>query len=357
VKPENSIARPPAAAGTALVVGATGSAGSAIVAELKRVGSFRVVELARKSRPGDAGSVSADLLDPAGLKQALRGLEDVTQLIFTARLIAPDGGEDRDLNALALQNLLEALSGSRTLRRIVLIHGTKWYGSHLGRYLVPAVETDTIPAPHFYHLQQNLTEAFAARHGVEWSALRPHTVFGFSPQPRHNLLLLLAQYAAVCVHEKTPLNFPGSTERFVLPTVATNADMLAKATVWAAGAPAARNEAFNINNGDQLFWRPLWPQLCEFFGAPRGGVEHVRLTQAMPAKAALWEKIRAAHGLVDTPWPTEGDWTYADGIFGSARVDIVSTAKIVKAGFGMSAGTDDTILGIMRRFRIERIIP
>ena len=44
-------------------------------------------------------------------------------------------------------------------------------------------------------------------------------------------------------------------------------DLLARAMEWAADvAEAARNEIFNITNGDVATWQDLWPTMADALG-------------------------------------------------------------------------------------------
>ncbi|WP_208322752.1 hypothetical protein [Salinibacterium sp. ZJ454] len=45
----------------------------------------------------------------------------------------------------------------------------------------------------------------------------------------------------------------------------TDADLLAKATVWAATSPGSRNHTYNITNGDMFRWSSMWPRIAAFF--------------------------------------------------------------------------------------------
>ncbi len=344
---------PAAGVGKALVVGASGTAGSAIGAALRGQSAWDVVELGRRS-----GTIRADLLDRRALVQALEQAADVTHVFFTARLAAPTLDREIEDNVAALTHLLDALHSVRSpVKRIILMQGTKWYGSHLGRYLVPALESDRSPTPYFYHAQQDALAHRAANGGFTWTALRPHTVLGYTHKPEHNFLLLLAMYAAVEAARGGPLRFPGSIERWSLPTVATNAELLGAASLWAATSDAAAGEAFNVNNGDVLSWPAVWASIADFFGVEPAGPSPSRLEESMPARSDEWSQLVAHHGLAETPWPDARRWAYADGISMPGRVDIIPTQKIASAGFGERADTRQSIIDIFLRFRRARLIP
>ena len=50
--------------------------------------------------------------------------------------------------------------------------------------------------------------------------------------------------------------------------------MLAKQLAWAADTDAAKNEAFNIVNGDVFRWSWLWPKLAEWDSSLLVAVDH-----------------------------------------------------------------------------------
>ena len=47
---------------------------------------------------------------------------------------------------------------------------------------------------------------------------------------------------------------------------AVDADLIAEALAWAAEAPAARGQTFNITNGDVFVWENVWPAIAQALG-------------------------------------------------------------------------------------------
>src|SRR3546814_7682367 len=119
-------------------------------------------------------------------------------------------------NTAMLANLVDALAAAGApLRHLLLVHGSKWYGSHLGPYRTPAAEDDSrAPGPSFYFGQQDWVESRAAGADWTWTALRPHILAGFSLGYPHNAVGVLAAYAALARQRGGSLTFPGTHEAF-----------------------------------------------------------------------------------------------------------------------------------------------
>jgi hypothetical protein len=77
--------------------------------------------------------------------------------------------------------------------------------------------------------------------------------------------------------------------------------MLAKQLVWAADMDAARNEAFNIVNGDLFRWSWLWGKLAEWFDVPAVGFKGSLqpLEAIMANDQAQCREMAQRHGLAE----------------------------------------------------------
>jgi hypothetical protein len=134
---------------TAVVVGAQGVIGRYIVDNLAALSDWNVIGLSRR-KGADAARVkhiSVDLLDLADAKAKLAPLKDVTHVFFAA--FQPGSGPAADYaknisaNLALLANSVQAIDqASAKLERVVLVTGTKYYGSHLGPFKTPAKEDD-----------------------------------------------------------------------------------------------------------------------------------------------------------------------------------------------------------------------
>ncbi len=71
-----------------------------------------------------------------------------------------------------------------------------------------------------------------------------------------DLIPPLGVYAAVLRAQGRPLDYPGGAPRVAQ---AVDVDLLARAIAWSGDAEAARNEAFNVTNGDVFTWENIWP--------------------------------------------------------------------------------------------------
>lgn len=111
---------------TALVVGASGIAGSALTDQLTRANGWEVLALSRTAVPGSsARHISADLRSQDSLSQALAG-ERPTHVFFTAWSRQDTEDENIRVNTGMLRNLLTAL-GHAPVEHVALMTGLKHY--------------------------------------------------------------------------------------------------------------------------------------------------------------------------------------------------------------------------------------
>jgi hypothetical protein len=112
---------------------------------------------------------------------------------------------------------------------------------------------------------------------------------------------------------------------------------LAKAVHWAARAPAAANEIFNISNGDCFLFEQVFPRIAEVFSMPCGAPHPMSLARVMGDKSTVWDDIVRKHQL--QPYRLRDlvpSWEYADFTFRYRQApfeSLLSTIKARKAGF------------------------
>lgn len=307
----------------ALVVGASGIAGSAVANRLQRDG-VRVLGLSRGLVYGltAVDQRRANLEDPSSIEAAL---EDRTpsHIFITVWKRHDTEAENIRVNGLMLRNLMDILGRRGEVEHVSLLTGLKHYiGAPDQQGRVPAPDTPfderagRLPVENFYYAQEDAVFDAAERQGFSWSVHRAHTIVGASIGNAMNMGLTLSVYAAVCRELDRPFVFPGSEVRWNSLGDITDSRILAAQMIWAATAPSARNEAFNTVNGDFFRWRSMWPRIAKMLGVqPEGFEGEQRPLRALLADAApTWKMIANRHGLIEddldrvaSPWHTDGD--------------------------------------------------
>lgn len=340
----------------ALVVGASGIAGRHLADHLLAQG-WRALSVSRGGdAPGEA--VRLDLTDAAACRAAAPQFKGVTHVFWAGRAPHPDPAGEAAVNRAMLANLMAAILPSASLRHVCMIHGTKWYGSHLGPFTTPAKEDDPrLLAPSFYYDQQDDMERL--RQGAEWSwsALRPHFVCGVSAGYPHNILGCLAVLATISKELGLPLRFPGHPGRWEALTMFTDAGLLARACEWAATAPACANQAFNLHNGDFLRWRDFWPKLAELFEMEAGPPQRVPLATLMADKEPLWARLAERHGLRRLRIAELANWDYADSLLGNWWDEMSSMTKARQFGFHECLDSEAAMLASLAEYRRLKLVP
>ncbi len=355
---------------TVVIAGATGVVGHAALEHFSAQDGWNVVALSRRrpELPADfkGRHISLDLADAARCREFVAGLPEATHLVYAALFEKPGlvrGWREQDqmqTNLAMLRNLLDPLAERGGLRHVGLLQGTKAYGVHLHPVAVPARENAPRDAhENFYWLQEDHLRASAARHGFAFTIFRPQLVFGDALGVAMNLVPVIGAYAAICRELGLPFAYPGGPSNVM---EATDARLLARALAWAADAPTARNETFNVTNGDVFVWRNVWGALGDALGVPTAPDAPRSIAQFMPAQAQVWRRIAERHGL-RTPVLAEllgESHHYADFCFGYRAREapppvIVSTIKLRQAGFGDCIDTERMFrdwIGILQRKRI-----
>jgi nucleoside-diphosphate-sugar epimerase len=347
---------------TALIAGALGVVGRALVEHLEDDPEWSVIGLSRRAPDFEttAEFISVDLLEAADCQAKLAGLSNVTHIFFTPYAARASFAEEVVPNLAMLTNLVEVIEPvAPDLEHIQLMQGAKWYGVQFGApYKTPAKEDDPrhMP-PNFYYDQQDWLVARQEGKSWSWSGLRPHGVWGFSVGSEMNMLTSLAVYATISKHAGVPLRFPGSAALYDSVYQLVDVALLARAMVWAATTPAATNEAFNITNGDYTRWHHLWPRIAEFFDMEVGPVQTVHLQTVMADKEPVWAEICEQYQLHRYTIDDLATWRFLDYAFANGFDQMSSLTKIRQAGWTEVLDTEDTVTQQLQRLRADRIIP
>jgi nucleoside-diphosphate-sugar epimerase len=346
---------------TAIVAGALGVTGRTLVQYLASLGSWEIIGLSRRKPEFEttANYISVDLLDRSDVETKLKDTQGVTHIFYAALQPAANLAAEVAPNLAMLANIVEVVEKtSKELRKVVLIEGAKYYGAHFGPYKTPAKENDPrhIP-PNFYYDQEDYLERQAEGKTWSWTALRPSSICGFAVGNPMNMATVIAVYATLCKEMGLPLRFPGSEAAYCAVMEMTDAELLAKAIVWAGQSERCNGEAFNITNGDFNRWQNFWPRLADFFQIQYGPPQRVPLVQLMSDKQSLWDRIVKKYGLREYSFQEAVSWPFGEAIF-NLEYDVMSdTTKARQFGFHDCVDTEEMLIRLCTNFRKNRFIP
>lgn len=349
----------------ALVVGSSGIIGSAVSRLLVEQG-WKVSGLAR--RPGEEAGiepVSADLLDPEALTNALRNTQPSHVFLTTWSRQASEA-ENIRVNAEMVRNVLNAVRPAGTVRHVALSTGLKHYLGPFEAYGKGALpqtpfreEQGRLDVPNFYYAQEDELFAASARDGFTWSVHRPHTVAGVAVGNAMNMATTLAVYASICRFTGRAFRFPGSEVQWNGLTDMTDSAQLARHMLWASITPSAANEAFNVVNGDVFRWKWMWARIAEWFElepVPFDGTP-APLEQQMAADADIWKEMSNESGLAEpdiekliSPWHTDAD-------LGRPIEVVTDMSKSRKLGFLDYQPSDEAFFRVFEQLRASKLIP
>lgn len=357
--------------GHVLVAGATGLVGRAAMEHFARRG-YRVTAVSRRRPPDTYGAdfISVDLDDRDACAEVFGGLHDVTQLVFAALYEQPDlvagwtDDEHIQKNGRMLRNLLEPLDGaSDRLANVVLLQGPKAYGVHVRPIPVGSREDrdELRDLPNFYWEQEDYLRAKQPGRPWGWTVFRPGLVVGHAVGSPMNIVAALGIYGSVLRDAGEPLHFPGG----LTPVIeATDTDLMASAFEWAATSPEARNQVFNITNGDVFTMRAMWPVIAECLGMEAGDDVPLLLSEAMPQRAEAWERVRQRHGLAAPDLASFAgqsfqfaDFCLAHGVDTVLEPALMSTVKLRRSGFCDVLATDDMFRTWFDRYQRAGLLP
>ena len=348
---------------TAVVVGAQGVIGRYIAEKLVSLPDWRVVGLSR--RRGVDGQrirhISVDLLNDADAQEKLSALRDATHVFYAAFQAGSGPAADYAKNITAnrdmLVNSVSAIEQvAHGLEQVVLVTGTKYYGSHLGPFKTPARENDPRHAGANYYFDQiDWLTGFQQGKRWNWTELRPQTLCGFAPGTAMSIVPLIAVYAAMLKELGKPLSFPGTAWSSLYQV--TESSHLANAALWAATEPRCANQAYNITNGDYFRWRDLWPKIAAAFDMPAATPQPLSLAGFMADKAPLWDAMTRKHGLQPYSFDEVVAWPFGDYVFNCDWDVMSNVTKSRLHGFHDVVDSEEMFVRLLRRFRDEKIVP
>ncbi len=360
---------------TVLIVGATGVVGQACLRHFASMPGWDAIGVARRpiSLPPGAHSLQLDLQDEAACRAALAGRDDLTHVVYAAVYEQPGGlvGGWRDqeqmrINLQMLRNVVEPLDRpDGPLRHVTIMQGGKAYGVHIHPQIaVPARERwPRDDHENFYWLQEDFLRERQAHSGAwHFTIMRPRIVFGDAMGSHMNPIPAIGVYAWLRHEQGLPLAYPGGPQRV---NQAVDSDLIAQACAWAAESPNARNETFNLENGDVFVWQNVWPVIADALGMPVGEPEPQSLATALADQQPAWERLVDKYQLAAPrelaafigQGATYADFQMNHGKAGPLPPVIMSSIKIRQAGFAACMDTEDMFRKWFGQLQERRLLP
>jgi nucleoside-diphosphate-sugar epimerase len=344
-----------------LVAGVHGVSGRAASEHWSAMPNTEVYGLSRRSAPLPecVHPVSVDLLNPGDVQQKLSSRHGITHLVFGAYIEKQTATERSAVNVAILRNLLDAVEqNSPSLEHITFYQGGKAYGADLGPFKTPAREDDPrLMPPNLYYDQENFLRERQKGMQRHWTALRPEAICGFAVGNPMNLSMVIAVYAVISKELGLPLRFPGTESAYRALYQVTSADILAQASIWAGTSTVARDEIFNITNGDYFRWQHMRPRIARMFDMEVADPVPTPLAVYMQDKSAVWDRIVHEHQLQSIPYSQVASWTFGDIIFRCGFDNITSKVKAKRAGFHDCIDIEEMFRTFFDRIRQYRVVP
>ena len=360
-----------------LIVGASGLVGTAAVKLFAGLPDCDVVAVSRRAPfvpLGKARHIPVDLLNATQCREVFGAMGDVTHVAYTAvneqegNMVA--GWQDpvqAGKNLAMLTNIFDPLIAvAKGFRHISLVHGLKAYGSHIWDRVMPIPFKESQPrVPHenFYYHQEDYVSAKQAGHDWSWTILRPAMIAGDAVGSNMNSYLVLGVFAALRKEAGLPLPQPTGAS---MVTDVADADLIAQGLEWAAEAPTACNEAFNLTNSDVFSLHDAFPIVADSLKMELGAPEDFQIIAELEKLLHLWPgmvrkySLRAPENLKELfgeSLEVGGAWTAPIAATDVVRYGLASTIKIRQAGFHHCIDTADMIRKYMRRYQELGVIP
>src|SRR5262249_12389893 len=129
-------------------------------------------------------------------------------------------------------------------------------------------------------------------------------------------------------------------------------------------AAPARNETFNITNGDVFCWRNVWPAIAAALGMPQGPDVPLKLAEWLPARADVWDAVvdrfdlrRVSLSDLLGQSHIYADFVMASGAAREPKPVLVSTIKLRQAGFGECIDTEQMFRELIADMTARRLAP
>lgn len=313
--------------------------------------------------------IQCDITNQEETESKLANLQDLTHVFYVTWANCSTEEENCEINSKMFRNVLNAvIPNSPNLQHICLQTGRKHYtGPFEQRGNIQDIDPpfyEDLPRLNninfYYTLEDILSNEVTKKEGLTWSVHRPGVIFGFSPYSMMNILGSLCVYAAICKYEGKPLKFPGTKEAWNSYHSASDADLIAEHHIWAAVDPYAKNEAFNISNGDVFKWKHFWKVLAEQFDVENGGLqedeERRSLKDMMKDKGPVWDAIVTEKELLPNKLEQVGTWWFVDVVLSNeGMLDIMNKSK--EHGFLGFRNSKSSLISWIDKMKCLKIVP
>ena len=345
----------------ALIVGGTGVTGRAVIESLEKKEGWEIIALSRREPDFNtkAKFVSVDLLNDQDAENKLKHFDNITHYFYCG-LSGGIEAENVEGNLKLLVNSLKNVNKySKSLKRVVLTQGGKYYGVQIGPHKTPSVETDPrhMP-PNFYYDQEDYVKELSSKSDWDYSLVRPEVMIGFSQNGGAlTALSTFAIYACICAEMNVPFHYPGNVKSFEALNKYTDAEILGNFEVWVAENDKCKNEAFNITVGSVFSWSNIWDKIADYFDAKRGVVMRFSLTDFLSDKGYIWDRIVEKNDLQKLKMDQLASWPFADWIVGRDYHTMLDDTKRIQFGFTEVRTHEEAIFGFFKRLQKNNILP
>lgn len=372
----------------AFVTGANGITGSAIIEYLaQKTTSEQWSTIIATSRSPYRATVQDPRIkfialdfseDPEALAVQIRELcGPVTHAYFSSYVHHDDFEELNKSNSALFENFLQALLKVATsLENCTLQTGGKYYNLHLSPVPSPAREDEPRRAAtigNFYFPQEDALIAASKGQKWTWNVIRPEAIIGHTSKPNGmNSPLTFALYFMVCKELNIEAKMPTNQIYWAGYDCVSDSRLVADLTIFVSTNSHCGNEAFNVNNGDHLCWRYMWPRLASYFGASStsdqvfmkplptvGGVQlEVSLAEWAKDKREVWDKICDRAGAPEAKATWEGGtWAFQDWVFQRTWSGTLSVNKARKFGWTGHIDSFESFTDVFKRFQESGQLP
>ena len=349
----------------ALIAGVSGIIGRHLAEHLIATGKWTVTGISRHKHdlPKGVRHIAVDLTDVETTKAALKKVA-ATDVFITTWMRQATEAENCSVNAGMVRNLLAAMEGKK-IKHVALVTGLKHYMGPFEAYAKSKMvtpfreEQPRLPYQNFYYDQEDELYAAAEKQGFNWSVHRPHTLIGYTVGNQMNMAATLGAYAAICKKTGRPFVFPGSPQQYEASVDITDGRIIAKHLEWAATKPSARNEAFNIVNGEVFRWNWMWPKLAAYFGLVAAEYPgHAQpLEKQMADMGPVWDKIVAKHGLQKNELTSVASWWHSDADLGRIIENFTDMTKSRDRGFVAYQNSARSFTDAFDKLRAAKVLP